>query len=80
MPIPGNSAFIRQQMAGKALSRSKSVVVSNTFTRLQELTPYRSMVRNVRIIEVEGTWENVHGVPPDVIERMAQRWETLRAR
>ncbi len=61
----------------RALAQGRRVVVSNTFTRLQELQPYLSMSRNVRIIEAKGQWGNIHGVPPAVLESMARRWEAL---
>ena len=66
-----------QQATRKALSQRKRVVVSNTFTRLQEMEPYRTMTRNVRIVEAQGKWENVHGVSAEMLQRMAQRWEPL---
>jgi cytidylate kinase len=64
-----------QQMTRKMLERGQRVVVSNTFTRLSELAPYLSMTLNVRVIEAQGRWANVHDVPPVTIRRMAERWE-----
>ena len=66
-------------MAREALAAGRRVVVSNTFTQLRELEPYLAMTRTVRIIEARGTWQNVHGVPAEMLERMAQRWEQLAA-
>ena len=68
-----------QKMAREALAAGRRVVVSNTFTQLRELEPYLAMTRTVRIIEARGTWQNVHGVPAEMLERMAQRWEQLAA-
>ena len=68
-----------QRMTRLALARGKSVVVSNTFTQLREMAPYRSMSRQVRVIEATGRWQNTHGVPAEMLERMAQRWEPLSA-
>jgi len=66
-----------QSMTRQALSGGRLVVVSNTFTRLQEIAPYRLMTGNVRIVEASGRWANVHGVPPARLRKMAQRWEPL---
>lgn len=66
-----------QKMARQALAAGKRVVVSNTFTQLRELAPYLSMAKNARVIEATGKWQNVHGVPVAMLERMAERWEPL---
>lgn len=66
-----------QRKTREALALGRRVVVSNTFTRLQEMEPYRSMTTNIRIIEAEGRWQNVHGVPAERLRQMAERWETL---
>ncbi len=68
-----------QEMAKQALAAGERVVVSNTFTQLREMEPYRAMTGNVRVVEAKGNWQNLHGVPPAMIERMAQRWEALAA-
>jgi ABC-type molybdenum transport system ATPase subunit/photorepair protein PhrA len=50
-----------QRMTRQALGRFENVVVSNTFTHLRELEPYRAMTKGViRVIETKGRWENVH--------------------
>jgi len=64
-------------MTRQALREGRRVVVSNTFTRLQEMEPYRTMWTNVCVIEAGGRWPNTHGVPAAMVERMAQRWELL---
>jgi len=61
----------------RALQAGKRVVVSNTFTRLQEMEPYFSMTSDVRVVEATGRWKNVHGVPEETLQAMAKRWETL---
>jgi len=63
-----------------ALEAGSRVVVSNTFTRLNEMEPYLSMTKNLKIIEARGTWENTHGVPKEMLDRMASRWEPLIVR
>ena len=66
-----------QLMTRQALIKGDKVVVSNTFTQLREMEPYHLMTGNVRVIEARGTWENQHGVPIEMMERMATRWEQL---
>lgn len=66
-----------QQMTRRALAAGERVVVSNTFTQLREMAPYLSMTKNAQVIEATGKWQNVHGVPPVMLERMATRWEAL---
>jgi predicted kinase len=68
-----------QTMTRRALAAGKRVVVSNTFTLLAEMTPYLSMAGRVRVVEAKGTWGNIHGVPAEVISKMAARWESLPA-
>lgn len=67
-----------QRMTRQALAKGLKVVVSNTFTQLREMEPYHLMTNKVRVIEARGTWQNLHGVPVQMLERMAMRWEPLR--
>jgi len=65
-----------KHMTQDALSRSENVVVSNTFTRVNEMAPYLEMgAGKIRVIEAVGTWENSHGVPRQMVDRMVARWE-----
>lgn len=66
-----------QNMAWQALASGKRVVVSNTFTQLREMESYRAMTKNVQVIEATGRWQNTHGVPDEMLERMALRWELM---
>ena len=66
-----------QNMTRQALTAGKRVVVSNTFTQLREMAPYLSMTQNAQVIEATGKWQNIHGVPAEMLERMAHRWEPL---
>lgn len=65
----------------KALADHNFVVVTNTFTTLRELEPYlmmaKSLQKSVRIVDAKGTWENIHNVPEEVMQRMRDRWEDL---
>lgn len=60
-----------------ALMKGKSVVVSNTFTRIHEMEPYFKMAYPIRIIEASGVWKNIHDVPIATVEKMKVRWERL---
>jgi predicted kinase len=61
----------------EALSKNMKVVVSNTFTRQQELAPYLEMSDKIQIVEAQGNWKNRHDVPEQVIRNMAARWEQI---
>lgn len=67
------------EMATAALESGKSVVVSNTFTRLWEMEPYQAVAKGLgvqtHIVTMTGKWQNVHDVPAEVLERMRDRWE-----
>lgn len=69
------------ERAKDSMSRKKFCVVANTFTQRWELQPYidaaKSFGVQVRVIEAQGNWQNCHGVPIEVIDRMRQRWEVL---
>jgi predicted kinase len=54
-------------------------IVSNTFTQRWEYQPYLDMARmlNVpaQVIEVHGSFGNIHGVSLEKIASMQKRWE-----
>lgn len=54
-------------------------VVSNTFVKQWEMLPYIEMAKEfgieLDIITATGQYQNVHGVPAEVIERMRNSWE-----
>ena len=65
-------------MTRHALGLGERVVVSNTFTTRSEIQPYLEMgAESIRIVEADGSWENVHNVPTEVVRKMASRWERL---
>jgi predicted kinase len=63
------------------LQNGKSVIVSNTFTQKWELEPYIQLARkynaDILIKKATGNYQNVHGVPDDVVEKMRARWEDV---
>lgn len=66
-----------QAKARKALKAGARVVVANTFTTIDELSPYLGMHQSPLIVEARGSWPNIHGVPEQTLARMASRWESL---
>jgi len=70
-----------QRETFNALANGNPVVVSNTFTRVSEMRSYFEMAKRfnieVRVIVADGTWQNVHGVPDVVVDKMRQRWEEI---
>jgi len=56
-----------------------TAVVANTFTQLWEMEPYFTLGRlmgvEVEVHKCVGDYQNIHGVPPEAIERMRARWE-----
>ena len=63
------------------LRNGKSVIVSNTFTQRWEIEPYIELGKkygaDVLIKKTTGNYQNVHGVPPEALERMKSRWEDI---
>lgn len=57
------------------LEAGYNVVVSNTFTRRWEMTPYYDMGYPAQEIVMTGDYGNIHGVPESVIQDMRDRWE-----
>jgi hypothetical protein len=57
------------------------VLVHNTFTQKREMDPYLSCCRgtgkHLIVVNCEGGWNNVHGVPSDKVEAMRNRMEPL---
>lgn len=70
-----------QRITEGSLMAGYDVVVSNTFTQMWELDAYVKIARRtnatLRIIEATGNFQNIHGVPDAVIQRMKDRWEPL---
>ena len=79
--VPDAHAWCKHNVEA-ALKRGKSVIVSNTFTRIWEMQPYLDLGNKydakVTVLTMEGNHGNVHGVPPEVIKKMRGRWEPYR--
>jgi predicted kinase len=80
--LPKAHAWCLERTKG-SLARGMRCVVANTFSRRWEMQPYFEAAQTagvpVRVIEAKGAWPNCHGVPPDAIERMRARWESMPA-
>lgn len=63
------------------LNQGENVVVSNTFTRIEEMKPYIEVSNlygaSLQIIECTGNYQSVHDVPVSTIANMRNRWEML---
>jgi len=70
-----------QDLTLTALSHGRDAVVTNTFTQRWEVEPYLALAlahgATVKILVCTGEYGNVHGVPPEAIERMRARWEDV---
>lgn len=68
-----------QSMTRLALEHGLDTWVSNTFVKQLEMAPYIEMAKElgvpVTIYVCKGQWQSVHGVPDDVMTRMAEGWE-----
>jgi len=75
----GRAHEMCQRMTKAALVSGESVAVHNTFSQSWEAKPYFEMARElnvrVQIIECQGNFGSVHGVPEATIEKMKARWE-----
>lgn len=58
------------------LKRGYDVVVSNTFTRVEEMRPYIDLPYPAIVIHCTGKFRTIHGVPKEVMKKMRDRWET----
>lgn len=68
-----------QEKVLDALRGGADVVVSNTFVKRWEMQPYINMAEDLgvelKILTATGDFQNTHGVPAEVLERMRANWE-----
>ena len=68
-----------QRVCRDALNIGAVAIVANTFTRIWEMQPYMDMAVDLgipyTIVHVIGNFQNIHGVPEEIIEKMRERWE-----
>lgn len=64
------------------LNRGYTTVVSNTFTTIAEMEPYFEMAKHygayIEVIEMKEDYGNIHSVPEDVLQKMADCWEEYK--
>ncbi len=64
------------------LESGLSVVVTNTFTKVWEVKPYIELSVKydveLSIIHLTSLYSNVHGVPPEVVKKMLDGYETIK--
>lgn len=61
----------------RALAGGRRVVVSNTFVRKCEISPYLDLHTQTVVVHTNGPWKNVHNVPDAAVEKMRTEWESL---
>jgi predicted kinase len=63
------------------LHRGFSVIVDNTNIKKEHARPYIDYAKQlgirVSVIRVVGAFQNIHAVPPDIVERMRRGMEDL---
>ena len=68
-----------QDMTRQAMKSQEDIVVSNTFIKKWEMDSYLVSAAqfgySVKTIIANGTYKNTHGVPDDVVARMAAQFE-----
>jgi hypothetical protein len=67
-----------QRETSASLATNKRTIVSNTFTTVAELEPYFAIASDYGIIPsvivCQNSFDNIHNVPADTLEKMKQRW------
>jgi predicted kinase len=70
--------------ARRWLDRGGTALVSNTFTQRWEYQPYIDMAYELgvpyQVIDVHGSFDNVHGVPDEKVKQMRDRFEPHKER
>lgn len=68
-----------QKSTDHDLSYGYTVIVSNTFTTKKELKPYFDLAKKNCIVPTvylcQNDWGSIHGVPPDTMLAMKNRFE-----
>jgi predicted kinase len=61
------------------LKKGKSVIVSNTSTRLWEFENYLELAKSleveVKVIRMNANFGNIHNVPQNIVDSMSERFE-----
>jgi ABC-type molybdenum transport system ATPase subunit/photorepair protein PhrA len=67
--------WCQNRVEGDMVLNVDKIVVSNTFIKRGELAKYTSLGFPYEIIECKGNYENVHGVPAEVVARMKANYQ-----
>jgi predicted kinase len=71
----GHAVAWARRLVQSHLEAGRRVVVANTFVRVEHLEEMLAMARKSQVFVAKGEWKNIHGVPSETIERMAQAFE-----
>lgn len=70
-----------QQECAYWLFRRFHVFISNTSIFFKDINCYHKIAikynAKFKIINAEGSWDNLHNVPEDVLERMKKNWKPI---
>ena len=65
----------------RLLKAGHNVAVANTFVKNWEMKFYKSLADDMElafeVVEMKGSYQNVHGVPDAIVKRMASQFESL---
>lgn len=68
-----------ERVEGAMVAGADTLAVCNTFSRFWEAEPYFAIAKthgfNAFVVHCENCFGNVHDVPDETVERMAQNWE-----
>lgn len=68
-----------RRMTALSLARGMDVCVVNTFTKRKYVEDYRKLAEthgaDFRVVRLAGDFENVHSVPPAILENMKRGFE-----
>lgn len=68
-----------QKACEYALELGHSVVIANTFVKLQELEPYFAIAKQFgitpNVVECTGNFGSVRNVPEETMQKMRKNWE-----
>lgn len=64
----------------RSLSSGRDTVVSNTFIKLSDITPYIRFGFPVMIIDMNGRFPNVHKIPEEIVEQKRKAFQSIDSR
>lgn len=64
-------------LATRAVNDGQPIVISNTFVHKHNMKQYLQLNPTALILEMGGTWQNIHGVSEEVIGKMRMEWDSI---